>query len=258
MNRLEQQLSGKKSSLFFITAGDPDLETSLEIMKALADGGASCIELGMPFSDPIADGPVIQRSTARALKKLVTIDDILQLVQTFRQTHDTPIVLMGYLNPVMFYGEQPFVLACEKAGVDGLIIADLPWEEGEKMETICKEHGIALIYLLAPELSSDRTKAIARASTGFIYCVAQYSPTGTKEETRQTLAPIVESIKSDTDLPVLVGFGISSVERVGEVSKIADGIIIGSWLIQELEKSENKAERAAQFVKAVNETILNL
>ena len=257
MNRLERhfkelQSKNEKALILFLTAGDPTLKDTLEIMTALAENGADCIEIGIPFSDPIADGPVIQRATARALKNNILLDDILELIGKFRLRHNTPIVCMGYLNPIIRYDQEAFCRAFRQAGGDGLIIADLPYEEGEQLETICRANGVNLIYLLAPEPGSERTRKILDASSGFVYCVSHYGTTGAGQGPEQGLREIVRSLKAMTPLPVAVGFGISSPERAAQVSEFADGVIIGSWLIQVLEKAgEDRGKAAAQFAREV-------
>jgi len=263
MNRLENHFSELKrrnetALILFLTAGDPDLNETLRIMQALAANGADCLELGVPFSDPIADGPVIQRSTARALKNDVDLDDILLLVRKFRQTSDIPVVLMGYYNPIIRYGNERFVKACREFGVDGLIVADLPYEEGEEFENLCRENTVNLIYLLAPEMGSERTKNILAASSGFVYCVSHYGTTGVGDAMDVQIDQVVKSLKSMTDLPVAVGFGISSIEQAQAAARVADGVIIGSWLIKELEGAEDKVSEAAQFAKTVKGVITAL
>ncbi len=255
MTRLQKKLSDKKSLIVFITAGDPDLETTLQIMKTMAEEKVDCIELGMPFSDPIADGAVIQRATSRALEQKVRLGNIFHLVRRFRQVYDTPIVLMGYLNPILHMKSEPFMLQARAAGVDGLIIADLPFEEGEEMEALCEKYDMALIYLLAPELSTERTRSVVNASTGFIYCIAQYGTTGSETGEPANLQSVVGSIRSYTDKPVMIGFGVSSKEKAGQICKYADGVIIGSWLIRELERATDKPECARDFVKSLKKSI---
>ena len=260
MNRLEKhflllQEKKEKALILFLTAGDPDLPTTLEIMGALAESGVDCIELGIPFSDPIADGPIIQQSTLRALKNRVNLDQILELVGKFRQKYQTPVVLMGYLNPIIRYRTTKFIKTFNKAGGDGIIVADLPYEEGEEFEQICYQNNINLIYLLAPEIGTDRTKKILSASTGFIYCVSHYGTTGVNNNLDVQVDEVIKSLKSMTNLPVAIGFGISSLDKAKAAVKAADGIIIGSWLIKELEKSKDKAKVAGQFVKKVKDAI---
>ena len=261
MNRLQKHLSELKSrrekaAILFITAGDPSLKDSLDIMLSMAENGADCIELGIPFSDPIADGPIIQRSTTRALKNNVTIHDIFMLVKQFRKSCNTPIILMGYYNPLYRYGLEKIAADCAEAGVDGLIVADLPFEEGEELQMIAAKYDVSLIYLLAPDIDPKRTQSIIDASSGFVYCVAQYSTTGTDETTEAVSKETIESLKKMSSLPVNIGFGISSLEKAREISLIADGVIIGSWLLKELESVDNKAEHAGRFVSKVKRAMV--
>jgi len=259
MNRLNKHFNrlgnnNKKALILYITAGDPNLESTLEIMKAMAENGVDCIELGIPFSDPMADGPVIQRAATRALKNKVNVDQIFHLVKNFRASFQTPVVLMGYFNTVLRYGMDNFVSAFKKAEGDGMIIADLPYEEGEEFEHKCKNQNISLIYLISPEIGTERTKNILSATTGFVYCVSHYGITGGNSKA-ENLDSVITSIKSMTDLPVAIGFGISTLEQARRTSRIADGIIIGSWLIKELEQSDNKAKTAGEFTKKLKQTM---
>jgi len=260
VNRLEKHLEElkarhEKSAIFFITAGDPSLKDTLHIMLSMAENGADCIELGVPFSDPIADGPVIQRATLRALKNKITLKDILATVAKFRQRSDVPVVMMGYYNPLLRFGLKEIVAESARAGVDGLIVADLPFEEGEELEVISKREGVSLVYLLAPDIDPGRTRDIIAASSGFIYCVAQYSTTGADDNGDSVSPQTIKSLQNMTRLPIAVGFGISSLAKARQMSETADGIIIGSWLLKELEASENKALFAGQFVKKVKQAI---
>jgi tryptophan synthase alpha chain len=240
--------AGKKSLVLFITAGDPDPAMTVEMMKAMAESGVDCIELGMPFSDPIADGPVIQRSTVRALKQGITLEDIFSMVQTFRRHHDTPVVLMGYSNPVCRMGIQTFMQRAKTAGVDGLIIADVPYEEGEQWEQCSHSHGLDLIYLLSPLPGTDRTRHIVEASSGYIYLVSRFGITGTDHNgNERDLASVVDSLRPWTHLPVVAGFGISSIESAKQRGRETDGIIIGSWLIRELETCRDLPVTVSRF-----------
>jgi tryptophan synthase alpha chain len=261
MNRLQRHLSelksrDEKAAIVFITAGDPSLQESLDIMLCMAENGADCIELGIPFSDPIADGPVIQRSTARALKNDVKIKEIFELVKAFRKSSDVPIVLMGYYNPLYRYGLEKMAADCSLAGVDGLIIADLPFEEGEELQTITRKEDVSLIYLLAPDIDPMRTRSIVDSSSGFIYCVAQYSTTGTNEKTDAVSNETIELLKKMTNMPVVVGFGISDLDKAREISKVADGVIVGSWLLKKLETADNKPEYAGRFVRNLKKAMV--
>jgi tryptophan synthase alpha chain len=261
MNRLEQQFAqlrrhNQKAQTLFITAGDPDLESTLQIMQALADYGAHILELGIPFSDPIADGPAIQRSSQRALQNHVHIPQILGLVSKFRKTHSTPVILMGYYNPLLRYGLEQFVVDCHLKGVDGLIIADLPFEEADLLAEACRQEEVSLIFLVAPEKGGERAKKIAAASSGFIYCVSHYGTTGQSDLSGTDLDVVIGSLRSMTDLPIQVGFGISSLKAVQEACRFADGVIIGSWLIRTLEESVDKAAAAGEFAKIVSQALL--
>ncbi|MBN2412535.1 tryptophan synthase subunit alpha [candidate division KSB1 bacterium] len=259
MNRLNTHFNNlknknEKALILYITAGDPNINTTFEIMKALAENGADCIELGIPFSDPMADGPVIQRASTRALKNDVNVDLIFSIVKRFREHFQTPMVLMGYFNTILRYGMEAFVDTFKKAGGDGLIIADLPYEEGEDFENICKTRDVSLIYLISPEMGSERTRNILSVTDGFVYCISHYGTTGGESKT-ENLDGIIDSIKSMTDLPVAVGFGISTLQQARNAGRIADGIIIGSWLIKELEKTNDKPKVASQFTKTLKQAI---
>lgn len=255
MNRLQKRFwelkqRNEKAAIFFITAGDPTIEETQQIMTALSENHADVIELGMPFSDPMADGPVIQQSTARALQHNLHLDDIFKTVKSFRAQHETPVVLMGYFNPILRYGPEAFARDAATHGVDGFIIADVPFEEGEEFEQTCRQHDVSLVYLLAPDIDPQRTASILKASDGFVYVVAQYSTTGASSN-GTVLPETIASLRRMTDLPVCVGFGISSAEKARDYSQHADGVIIGSWLIRELERSENKAEAAGRMARQV-------
>lgn len=261
MNNLERQFvekkaSGEKLLVLYVTAGDPDLSTTLEIMVSMAENGVDSIELGIPFSDPIADGPVIQRSSARALVHKTNLSRILDLLRKFRQKYETPVVLMGYYNPILNYGIEKFVNAFKQAGGDGMIVADLPYEEGEELERLCTRHDISLIYLLAPDVEQKRARQIVTSSRGFIYCVSHYGTTGETEMFEDHIKEVITSLREFTQLPVLIGFGISSVDKARTNARIADGIIIGSWLIKELENADHKSKHAGQFTRRIKEAII--
>ena len=260
MNRLEKQLTElnnkkQKGLVLYISAGDPDLDTTLEIMNALAENGVDCIELGVPFSDPIADGPVIQRASQRALENDINLDSILGLVRKFRQKYATPVLLMGYYNSFYQYGLETFTGSFQTAGGDGLIIADLPWEESEELEGYCSLNDLSLIRLLAPEMNNERTQSILRSANGFIYCVSNYGTTGADSGENAELKEIIQSFRQETDTPVAIGFGISSVDKAVAAANMADCVIVGSWLIAELEKATNKPARAAEFTSTLKKAL---
>lgn len=223
---------GRGGLVTFITAGDPDGETSLEILKGLPAAGADIIELGMPFSDPMADGLAIQASSLRALNAGMTLRKTLDMVRAFREDdNETPIVLMGYYNPVHHYGSEKFVVDAKAAGVDGLIIVDLPPEEETELCLPALAGGINFIYLIAPTTDDERLPLVLKNASGFVYYVSITGVTGTASARLSDTQAAVERIRRHTDLPVAVGFGITSPEAAAEVSGVADAAVVGSALI---------------------------
>ncbi|QPJ63195.1 MAG: tryptophan synthase subunit alpha [Candidatus Nitronauta litoralis] len=258
MSRITETFNGlkaenKKALVAFITAGDPDLDTTKEIFKAIEAGGADIIELGVPFSDPLADGPVIQASAQRALKSGTTLKKIIKLVSEIRQTSQLPIVLMTSYNPVWAYGPEKFVADATKAGVDGMIVPDLPPEEAEEFEVDCKNNQLDLIYLLAPTSTHERVSWIGEKSRGFIYYVSLTGTTGMREGLAKGVAEKVKSIKSETTLPVLIGFGISNPENAKEAASISDGVIVGSAIVRLIEANPDSNERVNQVKDFVSQ-----
>jgi len=246
----------------YIMAGDPDLEASFEILSKLPAAGADIIELGMPFSDPMAEGPTIQRAAQRSLAAKTKMADVLGLVARFRgQDRDTPIVLMGYLNPVLFRGYEEFAGDAAAAGVDGLIIVDCPPEEADPLADALDAVGVSLIRLAAPTTDAARLPAVVRRTSGFVYYVSVAGVTGVKEAVAASVAQPVQILRQASGLPVAVGFGIRTPERAAEVARLADGVVVGSALVDEIEgalnggANENVTERvlskAAELAKAV-------
>ena len=238
MSRIETILSkckseGRKALITFITAGDPDKETSLEVLKSLSDAGADIIELGMPFADPGADGPVIQQANQRALNNGANMVQTLEMVRAFRQgNQETPIVLMGYFNPLLSYGLQRFTRDAQQAGVDGLIIVDLPPEEDVDLRTQCQECGIDLIRLITPTSDRTRLPVLLDGVSGFLYYVSITGVTGAAKPDLNAIKPHIDTIREYTDLPVAIGFGISQESHCKELSKFADGLIVGSHFVK--------------------------
>ncbi|NPV90639.1 MAG: tryptophan synthase subunit alpha [Firmicutes bacterium] len=231
-NRINE--SGKTGVIPYIMAGDPDLETTARAVQELAAAGADLIELGVPFSDPVADGPVIQQAGQRALKSGTTLEGILEMVSRLReQGFETPLLLMSYYNPIYNRGLAEAASRFAAAGVDGLIIPDLPPEEGGELESELKKHGIDLVYLLAPTSSDERIKEVASRASGFIYCVSLTGVTGARGELPVELPLFLGRVRKATSLPLAVGFGISTSRQVREVGRVADAAIIGSALIDE-------------------------
>ena len=238
--------AGQKAFVAYIAAGDPDFDTSLEIMKTLADLGADIIELGLPFSDPLADGIVNQMAADRALKSGMTTPRVLELIRRFRASHETPIVLFTYLNPVFTYGFEAFHHDAAAAGADGILLLDLPPDEAALNTDLAIGAGLKHIRLIAPTTPQERVKLLAQVSEGFIYALSRTGVTGAHGAPSQNIAQIVSSIKQHTDVPVCVGFGISTPEQAAMVADAADGVIVGSAIVKQVELHP---ETAAQAVR---------
>jgi len=233
---LQQQ--GRKALIPFVTAGDPDRETTVPLMHALVKAGADVIELGVPFSDPMADGPVIQRSSERALKAGIGLKQVLAMVAEFRKTDDvTPVVLMGYVNPIERIGYRAFGKEARAVGVDGVLVVDSPPEEGGELTAVLKENGIDPIFLLAPTSSPERVRQVAEVASGYIYYVSLKGVTGAANIDLQEIAQRIPEIKARCGIPVGVGFGIRDGATAKSVAHIADAVVIGSRIVQEMESS---------------------
>ncbi len=227
---------GQAGLVTYITAGDPDLATTEKLIQVLAESGADILELGVPFSDPMADGPTIQAAADRALKNPFSLDAIFSLVERVRKQSQVPILLFGYYNPIFKYGEERLVSVAEEAGVDGLLVVDLPPEEGEGLGKLCARAGLDLIYCLAPTSTDERIAIVTRAGSGFVYYVSVTGVTGARTELSRTIARDVARIKRQTSLPVAVGFGISTPEQAREVARHAEGVVVGSALVKVIER----------------------
>jgi tryptophan synthase alpha chain len=231
---------GKNGFIPFVTAGDPDLETSLQVVLKLAERGADVIELGVPFSDPMADGPTIQRSSQRALENDVNLADILALVREFRKNSDVPIVLFSYLNPIWRFGLERLAAEAAKAGVDGVLVTDIVGDEAKEIASIFSGNGIDLISLIAPTTTDGRLESIAATASGFIYAVSRAGVTGARAEASSDAESLVSRVRKYTDLPVAVGFGISTHEQIEDVWRYADAAVVGSAIVAEIERCEGK------------------
>jgi tryptophan synthase alpha chain len=240
-------LKGKRAALIpFIMAGDPDIKTTLALLETLAAKGADIIEIGMPFSDPMADGPVIEAAGKRALAKGVHIKSILDVVNTFRKKNQTtPIVLMGYFNPIYSYGNERFCKDAAAAGVDGLIIVDLPPEEDAELRPYLSATGLNLIRLIAPTSHSTRLPLLAKSASGFVYYISVAGITGVKSAETGSLKKQVENLRKYTALPVAVGFGIKTPDQAKEIGAFADAVVVGSALVDVIHKAGNNAVTAA-------------
>ena len=242
MSKIAQAFDNRKAFIPFITCGDPDLATTAAAVRAAVENGADLIELGIPFSDPTAEGPVIQGANLRALRGGVTTDQIFGLVRNLRQDVMVPLVFMTYTNVVFSYGAERFFSACREAGIDGLILPDLPFEEKEEFLPFCRQYGVDLISLVAPT-SENRIAMIARGAEGFLYVVSSLGVTGTRSEIKTDLTSILEVVRQNTSIPAAIGFGISTPEQAKKMTDIADGVIVGSAIIKLLEKHGTDAPR---------------
>jgi len=270
MNRIEEKFEklrkeGKKAFIPFLTAGDPDLETTEALVLELERRGSDIIELGVPFSDPLADGPVIERSSRRALKKGISLGKVLDLVTKLRQRTQIPLVLMGYYNPIFKFGEEKFIKRSSQVGLDGLIVADLPPEEAYNLRKGAEKKNIDIIFLLTPVSSGERIKLVCECSKGFIYCVSYTGVTGGNVgKMGEALKHLVDTVRSFTSHPIGVGFGVSSPSDARKIASIADGVIVGSAVIKEIEKyqgQKNLVKKVGDFgeklAKAIKGTLSN-
>lgn len=233
----------------YVMAGDPDAATALEILKGLPAAGADLIELGFPFSDPMAEGPTIQRASQRALAGKMTLNGTLELARAFREgDQDTPLILMGYLNPLVNKGFDVFAKDAAAAGVDGLIVVDCPPEEADPLSDALEAEGVSLIRLASPTTDEKRLPAVVRRTSGFVYYVSVAGVTGVKEADADAVAPAVERLRAAAQLPVAVGFGIRTAERAAEVARVADAAVVGSALVDEIESAGKLNENVTQKV----------
>ncbi len=251
MNRIEKAFA-RKAFIPYITAGDPSLEVTRDLVLAMSAAGADIIELGVPFSDPIADGPVIQRATERALNHGVTLAKVLQLVREIRKQSQVPLMLFSYFNPLLNYGLERLAKDAVDAGVDGVLASDLTVEESEPYRSAMSRAGLNTVFLAAPTSSSERLTTIAKASTGFLYAVSRTGVTGERQELAADLKEFLATLRHHTKLPIAVGFGISTPEQVRAVWQEADGAVVGSAIVKEIERHIGKSDlvdRVAAFSK---------
>lgn len=249
MSKIRKAFDHGKAFIPFITCGDPDLETTERIVHSMAANGADLIELGIPFSDPTAEGPVIQSANIRALSGGVTTDKIFDMVRRLRRDITVPMVFMTYANVVYSYDAEKFISTCAEIGIDGLILPDLPFEEKGEFAPICQKYGVDLISLIAPT-SENRIAMIAKEAEGFIYIVSSLGVTGVRSEINTDIASIVKLIRENTDVPCAVGFGISTPGQAAKMASISDGAIVGSAIIKLIaEYGQNAAEPVGEYVK---------
>ncbi len=255
MSKIASAFQDKKAFIAFITCGDPDLETTAAAVREAVKNGASLIELGIPFSDPTAEGPVIQAASLRALQGGVTTDKIFDLVRELRKDVTVPLVFMTYANVVFSYGADRFLANCKEVGIDGLILPDVPYEEKEEFLEPCRKYGVDLISLIAPT-SEDRIAMIADEAEGFLYIVSSLGVTGTRTEIKTDLASIMEVVRQSTDLPCAIGFGISTPEQAKKMSDLSDGVIVGSAIVKLLAKyGKNAPKYIGEYVRSMTEAM---
>lgn len=255
MSKIQSAFEGKKAFIAFITCGDPDLETTGAAVRAAVENGAGLIELGIPFSDPTAEGPVIQGANIRALEGGITTDKIFDFVKELRRDVSVPLVFMTYANVVFSYGAERFISSCSQNGIDGLILPDLPFEEKEEFLPYCRQHGVDLISLVAPT-SENRIAMIAKEAEGFLYLVSSLGVTGTRSEIKTDLSSIVEVVRQNTKIPCAIGFGISTPKQAQKMAELSDGVIVGSAIIKILERYGKDAPKyVGEYVKEMVEAL---
>lgn len=258
MSKIHQAFERGKAFIPFLTCGDPDPETTIAAVRAAAENGADLIELGIPFSDPTAEGPVIQGANLRALQGGITTEKVFALVRELRRDVTIPLVFMTYANVVFSYGTERFLSACREAGIDGLILPDLPYEEKEEFLGPCREYGVDLISMIAPT-SADRVAMIAREAEGFLYLVSSLGVTGERSEIKTDLRDIIRTVRENAKVPCAVGFGISTPEQARQMAALSDGAIVGSAIVRIVEQYGKEAPaRVGEYVKTMKQAVADL
>lgn len=255
MSNISKAFENGKAFIPFITCGDPDLETTAAAIRAMVENGADLIELGIPFSDPTAEGPVIQGANIRALSGGITTDKIFDFVREIRRDVTIPMVFMTYANVVFSYGAERFISTCKDIGIDGLILPDLPYEEKDEFQPICHKYGVDLVSLIAPT-SENRIAMIAKDAEGFLYIVSSLGVTGTRSEIKTDLASIVNVVRQNTSIPCAIGFGISTPEQAKKMADISNGAIVGSAIIKLIERyGKDSPKYVGEYVKSMKDAI---
>lgn len=258
MNRIEQVFANGKAFIPFITAGDPNVDVTERLVLEMAKAGADLIELGIPFSDPIAEGPVIQEADIRALAAGTTTDKIFDMVRRIRKKCDVPLAFMTYMNPVFTYGTERFLQNCRDAGIDAIIVPDVPFDEREELAPFCKKYGVTLISMIAPT-SNERIRAIAKEAEGFIYVVSSLGVTGVREKITTDVGKMVRLVKEVKDIPCAIGFGISTPEQAREMAQHADGVIVGSAIVKIIaEYGEDCVPYVTDYVRRMKEAMYRM
>lgn len=247
-SKITKAFADKKAFIAFITGGDPDIQTTEKLILALEEAGADLIEIGIPFSDPIAEGTVIQEASARALAAGCTTDKLFDMIKRVRRKTDIPLLFMTYLNPIHTYGRERFFAQCKASGIDGVIVPDMPFEEKDELAGTCEEYGIDLISMIAPT-SEDRIAMIAKEAKGFLYCVSSLGVTGTRSEIHTDVDGMIRQAKAASDIPCAIGFGISTPKQAGLMAQISDGVIVGSAIVRLVAQyGTSSIEPVKQFV----------
>ena len=251
MSRIPDAFKDDTAFIAFLTAGDPTVDKTVEFILAMEEAGCDLVEIGIPFSDPMAEGVVIQDANVRALKHDTTTDDVCDIVRRVREKSDSPLVFLTYINPVFFYGYEKFFKKCAELGVDGIITPDVPFEEKGEIRDIARENDVDIISLIAPT-SKQRIQMIANDATGFIYVVSSLGVTGMRSEIKTDLNAILSDIREVTDLPLAVGFGINTPEQASKIGKIADGVIVGSAIVKIIEEyGDDATEHIREYVSGM-------
>ena len=258
MSRVSDGFQNGKAFIPFVTAGDPDLATTEQLIPAMAEAGADLIEIGIPFSDPIAEGIVIQEADMRALAAGTTTDKIFDMVKRIREKMDTPLAFMTYINPIFVYGAERFLTRCRDCGIDALIVPDMPFEEKQELLPYCESVGIDLISLIAPT-SRERITEIAKEAEGFVYCVSSMGVTGVRQEITTDIGEMVSLVKKVKDIPCAIGFGISTPEQAKKMAASADGVIVGSAIVRMIAQyGKDCVEPVCRYVKEMKKAANNL
>ena len=256
MNRIQEAFYNKKAFIAFVTGGDPSLAITEQLLYSMEEGGADLIEIGIPFSDPIAEGPVIQEANERALAAGCTTDKLFAMVKRARTKIKVPMVFLTYINPIYTYGKEKFFQACQECGIDGVIVPDLPYEEKHEISQVCRDNDVKLISLIAPT-SKERIAMIAKEAEGFVYCVSSLGVTGVRSEINTDIKSMMELVKSVADIPVAIGFGISTPEQAASMAAISDGAIVGSAIVKIVkEYGENCITPVYEYVKNMKKAVL--
>ncbi|MGN0276878.1 MAG: tryptophan synthase subunit alpha [Hominisplanchenecus sp.] len=256
MSNIYKAFENKKAFIPFITGGDPDLDTTKELLIAMEAAGADLIEIGIPFSDPIAEGPVIQEASQRALAGGCTTDRLFEMVKEARKTVKIPMVFMTYINPIYTYGKERFMKRCVECQIDGVIVPDLPYEEKSELSGICEQYGIDLISLIAPT-SHDRIRMIAKEAKGFVYCVSSLGVTGVRTEITTNVGEMVKMVKEVNDIPAAIGFGISTPEQARNMASVSDGAIVGSAIVKIVAKyGRDCIPEVVKYVTSMKEAVM--